>query len=138
MLYFFDSLCYLAFALHLCHSTLYFSGICCLFYLLIYFVCLFQVWSAEVVSRFASLCPVDFMKYLWILYSHQHNILYQWKDISLSGQLGWSLDVCPFLHQISQSTVPTFNSCIRYVGISGIIHDRKPDCHPVSWAWMHG
>ena len=33
-------------------------------------------------------------------------------------------------------TVPTFNSCTRWVGSLGIIHDSTPDCHPVSLAWM--
>ena len=28
------------------------------------------------------------------------------------------------------ATVPTFNSCIKCVGI---IYDRMPDCQPVSW-----
>ena len=30
----------------------------------------------------------------------------------------------------------TFDSCTKCVGCPGIIHDRTPDCHPVSWAWM--
>ena len=34
-------------------------------------------------------------------------------------------------------TVPPFNSCTKCVGSLGIIYDRKPDCHPVSSAWMH-
>ena len=34
------------------------------------------------------------------------------------------------------TTVPTFNSCIKCVGMPGIIYDCTPDCHPVSWAWM--
>ena len=29
------------------------------------------------------------------------------------------------------STVPTFNSCTKCVGIPGIMNDRTPDCHPV-------
>ena len=29
--------------------------------------------------------------------------------------------------------MPTFNSCTK---CPGIIHERTPDCHPVSWAWM--
>ena len=32
--------------------------------------------------------------------------------------------------------MPTFNSCTKCVGRPGIINDRMPDCHPVSWAWM--
>ena len=31
-------------------------------------------------------------------------------------------------------TVPAFNFCTKCVG--SIIHDRTPDCQPVSWAWM--
>ena len=38
----------------------------------------------------------------------------------------------------SNCTVPTFNSCFKGVGSPGIIHDRTPDCHTVSWVWMHG
>ena len=34
--------------------------------------------------------------------------------------------------------VPTFNSCTKCVASIGIIHDRTPDCHSVSWAWMRG
>ena len=34
-------------------------------------------------------------------------------------------------------TEPTFNSCTKYVGSPGIIHNRMPDCHPFSLAWMH-
>ena len=33
-------------------------------------------------------------------------------------------------------TVPTCNYCTKYVGSQGILHDRTPDCHPVSWTWM--
>ena len=33
-------------------------------------------------------------------------------------------------------TVPTFNSCTKCKGSSGIIHDRTPDCHRFSWTWM--
>ena len=35
-------------------------------------------------------------------------------------------------------TVPTFNSCTKCVSSPGRIHDRTPDCHLISWAWMHG
>ena len=31
-------------------------------------------------------------------------------------------------------TVPTFNSCSKCLGNPGIIHDRTPDCHRVSWS----
>ena len=34
-------------------------------------------------------------------------------------------------------TVPTFNSCTKFAGSPGIIHDRTPGCHPVSLVWMH-
>ena len=34
------------------------------------------------------------------------------------------------------STVPASNPCTKFVGSPGMIHDRTPDCHPVSWAWM--
>ena len=34
-------------------------------------------------------------------------------------------------------TVPTFNSCTKYVGRPGKIHDHMPDCYLLSWAWMH-
>ena len=34
--------------------------------------------------------------------------------------------------------MPTFNSCTKCAGSTGIIHDRLPDGHPVSWAWMQG
>ena len=34
-------------------------------------------------------------------------------------------------------TVPTFNSCTKFAGSPGIIHDHMPDCHPLSWVWMH-
>ena len=33
--------------------------------------------------------------------------------------------------------LPTSNNCTECLGSPGIIHDRTPDCHPVSWAWMH-
>ena len=33
-------------------------------------------------------------------------------------------------------TLPTYNSCTRCVGSFSTIHDRSPDCHPVSSAWM--
>ena len=33
-------------------------------------------------------------------------------------------------------TVPTFNSCTKYVGSPAIVHERTPDCHPVACAWM--
>ena len=36
------------------------------------------------------------------------------------------------------TTVPTFNSCTKCVGWPGIIHDRTPDFHQVSWVWMQG
>ena len=36
------------------------------------------------------------------------------------------------------TTVLTLNSCTKGVGSLGIIHDRTPDCHPVSRAWMYG
>ena len=36
------------------------------------------------------------------------------------------------------STVATFNFCNECTGNPGITDDRTPDCHPVSWAWMHG
>ena len=35
------------------------------------------------------------------------------------------------------STVPTFNSCTKCLVRPGIIHDRTPNFHPVSWRWMH-
>ena len=34
-------------------------------------------------------------------------------------------------------TVPTFHFYTKCVCTPGIIHDRTPDCHPASWAWMH-
>ena len=37
-----------------------------------------------------------------------------------------------FISQIVSScgyTVPTFNSCTKYAGSQGIVHDRIPDCH---------
>ena len=39
--------------------------------------------------------------------------------------------------RIGVSTVPTFNSCTKCMCISGIIHDRTTDYHPVPWAWMN-
>ena len=33
-------------------------------------------------------------------------------------------------------TVPTFNSYTKCLGSPGIIHNRMPDCHLVSGAWM--
>ena len=33
-------------------------------------------------------------------------------------------------------TMQTFNSCTKCVGSPGIIHDRTPDCHPISWAYI--
>ena len=30
------------------------------------------------------------------------------------------------------------NSCTKRVDSPGLTHDRTLDCHPVSWAWMHG
>ena len=35
---------------------------------------------------------------------------------------------------ILPSTVPIFNSCTICLGSLGMIHDRTPDCQPVSWA----
>ena len=35
-------------------------------------------------------------------------------------------------------TVPTSNSCTKCVSSPVRIHDRTPDCHLISWAWMHG
>ena len=34
--------------------------------------------------------------------------------------------------------MPIFNCCTKCVCSPGIIHDQTPDCHPVSWSWMHG
>ena len=39
---------------------------------------------------------------------------------------------CIYVH----NTVPTFNSCTKCADIPGIIHDRTPDHHSVSGAWM--
>ena len=39
--------------------------------------------------------------------------------------------------QNNAATVPTFNSSTKCVGSPGKIHAHMPDCHPVSWAWMH-
>ena len=33
-------------------------------------------------------------------------------------------------------TVPAFNSYTKCLGIAVIKHERMPDYHPVSWAWM--
>ena len=51
--------------------------------------------------------------------------------------LGW-YKLNPVLASVIclQSTVATFKSCIKCLGRPGIIHDRTPDCHLVSWAWM--
>ena len=46
--------------------------------------------------------------------------------------------LCFVKHLGISLTVPTFNSCTKCVGSPGIIHDRTPDYHPVSWAWMNG
>ena len=35
-------------------------------------------------------------------------------------------------------TVRTFNSCTKCVDSPGIMHDRMPDCNPVSGVLMHG
>ena len=32
--------------------------------------------------------------------------------------------------------MPAFNSCTKFDGSPGIIFDRTPIFHPVSWAWM--
>ena len=42
------------------------------------------------------------------------------------------------VHILYGTTVLTLNSCTKGVGSLGIIHDRTPDCHPVSRAWMYG
>ena len=42
---------------------------------------------------------------------------------------------CLFLLKID--TVLTNNSCTKCVGSPGIIHDRMPNRHPVSWALKH-
>ena len=34
-------------------------------------------------------------------------------------------------------TVPTFGSCTKCLGGPGIIYNRTPDCHPVSWSWIY-
>ena len=39
---------------------------------------------------------------------------------------------------LKSGTVPICNPCTNYVGSSGLIHDRTPNCNPVSRAWMHG
>ena len=36
-------------------------------------------------------------------------------------------------HKLCQSH--PFNLCTKCVNSLGIIHNRTPDCHPVSWAW---
>ena len=33
-------------------------------------------------------------------------------------------------------TVPKFNSCTKYVGSPGIIHNCTCNCYSISWAWM--
>ena len=35
-----------------------------------------------------------------------------------------------------EATVPAFNSSTKCVGSSGILHDRTPDCNPISKAWI--
>ena len=35
-------------------------------------------------------------------------------------------------------TGPVVNSYTKFVGSPEILHDHAPDCHPVSWALMHG
>ena len=35
--------------------------------------------------------------------------------------------------ELDYSTVATFNSCSNNVGRPGMIRDRTPDFHPVSW-----
>ena len=34
--------------------------------------------------------------------------------------------------------MPIFNSCTECVDRPGLLHNRTPDCSPVSWVWMHG
>ena len=36
-------------------------------------------------------------------------------------------DIYSYIH-----TVPTFNSCTKYMGNPGIMHDQTTDCHLVS------
>ena len=50
------------------------------------------------------------------------------------------LAILYYLVQVSTScnTVPTFNSCTECVDSPSRIHDRTPDCHPVSLSLMHG
>ena len=38
------------------------------------------------------------------------------------------------LQKNHQHTVPTFNSCTKYMGNSGKMDDRTPKYHPVVWA----
>ena len=38
-------------------------------------------------------------------------------------------------HRVAH-TVPAFNFCTKCMGIPDITHDRTPDCHPVSRAWI--
>ena len=46
---------------------------------------------------------------------------------------------CVHMHQGKMdTTVPIFNSCTKCLGSPGIIHNRTPDCHSISWPWMHG
>ena len=36
------------------------------------------------------------------------------------------------------TTVTTCNSCTKRMGGLGMLHDRAPDCHTVSWSRLHG
>ena len=38
---------------------------------------------------------------------------------------------------IDPFTVPTFNSCTKWAGKPGRIHDCTPNCRLVSWPWIH-
>ena len=81
---------------------------------------------------------------------HSHMIFYnttiywKWDILSINQPITilWSTyyesyNFARFLH-LSLITVTTSNSCTKCMGSLGIIHDRKPKCHPVSCAWIHG
>ena len=43
----------------------------------------------------------------------------------------------PWLAKGLDFTVPTFDSCTKYMSSPPLIHARTPGCYPVSWARMH-
>ena len=87
------------------------------------------------------------LAYLFYIASMGVCTTYHWHT---PGRLVQELNVCTVLlrygflsqwgrvHAQHYCAVPAHTFCTKHVGSPGILHDRTPDCHPVSWARLHG